>query len=432
MCFFLLFFFYEFLFLIKKMEKLNVLVIPSDNQGGVGFYRSSQPHLQLQKQFPDEFEVTINMNPNFYDLIGFKKYQLIHMHKALFPDMEQFKKAMQFFKEQGIVTVMDIDDHWKLSPHHPQFLSQQQSKSYNLVIENLKLFDYVTTTTEFFAEEIKRYNSNVKIFPNAIDPTDPRFAVNKKPSSKLRVGMIMGSSHEYDVKLLGNLSNQLAGMGDLDKIQIVLCGFDTRGTITMINPQTGERHQRTITPKESVWYRYETQLTDNYKIVSPRHKQFLDSFLWASVYPFSDMESYKRCWTKDMDHYYEHYSEIDVLLVPLEENDFNKVKSPLKVAECCFSHTAIIAQNFGPYTLDLKNILDRNGNITPDGNAMLVETSKNHKQWAKYIHKLANDRELLKTLQDRLYESTHEKYDLRNVTKDRAEWYKKVVSAKKS
>ena len=129
-----------------------------------------------------------------------------------------------------------------------------------------------------------------------------------------------------------------------------------------------------------------------------------------------------------MNHYYEHYSEVDVLLAPLEENNFNKVKSPLKVAECCFSHTAIIAQNFGPYTIDLKNIFDRNGNISPDGNAMLVDSSKNHKQWAKYIHRLANDPNLVKTLQDRLYDSTHEKYDLRNVTNDRATWYEKIVS----
>lgn len=414
------------------MEKIHVLVIPSDNQGGVGFYRSTQPHLQLQKQFPDRFEVTIDMNPNFYDLVGFKRYQIIHIHKAMFHDMEQFKKAMGYFKQEGIVTIMDIDDHWKLSPHHPQYLSQKHSKTDQMVRDNLKLFDYVTTTTDFFADEIKKVNSNVKLFPNAIDPTDPRFAVHKKPFNKLRIGMIMGSSHEYDVQLLGNLSNQIAGYGDWDKVQLVLCGFDTRGTLTMIDPHTGKQEQRPLHPMETVWYRYEKQLTDNYKIVSPQHRQFLHQFLWAGVYPFSDMENYKRCWTKDMDHYYEHYSEIDVLLAPLEENDFNKVKSPLKVAECCFSHTAIIAQNFGPYTIDLKSIFDRNGNIDHNGNAMLVDPSKNHKQWAKYIHKLANDPALVKELQDNLYNSVHEKYDLRNVTVDRAAWYEKIVAEKQT
>ena len=58
------------------MSKINILVVPSDNQGGVGFYRSTQPHIQLEHQYPDEFSVTFDMNPNWHDLISFKKYQI--------------------------------------------------------------------------------------------------------------------------------------------------------------------------------------------------------------------------------------------------------------------------------------------------------------------------------------------------------------------
>ena len=29
-------------------------------------------------------------------------------------------------------------------------------------------------------------------------------------------------------------------------------------------------------------------------------------------------EPYRRCWTKDMNNYYKHYENIDVLLVPLK------------------------------------------------------------------------------------------------------------------
>ena len=31
------------------MSKINVLVVASDNVGGVGFYRSSQPHKKLEE-----------------------------------------------------------------------------------------------------------------------------------------------------------------------------------------------------------------------------------------------------------------------------------------------------------------------------------------------------------------------------------------------
>lgn len=408
------------------MSKINVLVIPSENRGGVGFYRSTQPHIQLEKQFPEEFSVTIDMMPNFDDLANFDKYQIIHFHKGLFGNMEAFKKAMQYFKEKGIVTVMDIDDYWELNMYHPMYVGRKDGESERLIKENLKIADYVTTTTPLFANEIKKYNPNVFVIPNAIDPTDERFAVNKKPSDFVRVGLIMGSSHEHDMELLNNVSNGLP-KDVLDKIQFVLCGFDLRGTIRVYEKDKLVE-TRKVEPKESVWYRYEKMLTNNYNVTSPEYKEFLEMFMPNTQYPNVDKEHYKRCWTKDMNHYYEHFSEIDVLLAPLKETLFNKVKSPLKVAEAAFSHNAIIASDFGPYTLDLHNAIEKGGIINKEGNALLVDEGRNHKDWQKYIIKIVRDPELLKQLQDNLYESVHEKFDLRNVTVDRAEFYKKIVN----
>ena len=412
------------------MAKINILVVPSDNVGGVGFYRSTQPHIQLEKQFPEDFSVTIDMNPNFTDLHSFDKYDIIHIHKGLFRDMRSFLLAMEYFKETGKVTVMDIDDHWELSTHHPQYKSNEMYGLAKIIQNNLKLFDYVTTTTPIFAQRIEKYNKNVKIFPNAINPEDERFKVNKPASDKVRVGLIMGSSHEYDMALLDGISSKI-GPETLEKIQFVLCGFDLRGTIKTINKDTKEVTERPIQPKESVWYRYEKTLTDNYRIVSKDYQDFLELFLNNVQYPNVENEHYKRCWTKDINHYYEHYSEVDVLLAPLEVNEFNLVKSPLKVAECAFSHTALIASNVGPYTLDLKSAIKYGGEIDESGNAILVDPGKDHKNWAKYVKKVVNEPEFLKRLQDNLYESVHEKYDLRNVTKDRAEFYREIVNKKK-
>lgn len=408
------------------MAKKKILVVPSDNIGGVGFYRSTQPHIKLAELFPDEFDVTIDMNPNFKDHEALSKYDLIHIHKALFRDMESFEGFMKFAKENNIATVMDIDDNWNLGMHHPQAASQKIYKLDKVITHNLTLFDYVTTTTPLFAKEIAKYNPNVKVIPNAIDPTDERFQINKPESKFLRVGLIMGSTHEYDMALLNNIANKLKPE-TREKIQFVLCGFDLRGTIKMINQQTGEVNERPIKPKESVWYRYEKMLTDDYKIISPEYREFLEMFLNNVQYPNVENEHYKRCWTKDIDHYYSHYNEIDVLLAPLEVNVFNYVKSPLKVAECAFSHTAIVASNYGPYTLDLKSAVGYGGVTDPTGNALLVDETRNHKDWAKFVDKLANDPALVKQLQDNLYESVHEKYDLRNVTRDRAEFYKSII-----
>ena len=64
------------------MGKKKILVVPSDNIGGVGFYRSTQPHIKLSDMYPDEFDVTIDLNPNYNDHASFDQYDLIHIHKV--------------------------------------------------------------------------------------------------------------------------------------------------------------------------------------------------------------------------------------------------------------------------------------------------------------------------------------------------------------
>ncbi len=45
----------------------------------------------------------------------------------------------------------------------------------SLNLDTLSEVDYETTTTELFADEIRKFNKNVVIFPNAIDPKESQF-----------------------------------------------------------------------------------------------------------------------------------------------------------------------------------------------------------------------------------------------------------------
>ena len=76
-----------------------------------------------------------------------------------------------------------------------------------------------------------------------------------------------------------------------DEFQFVLCGYDLRGSMTMIDEKTGKQTQRPIKPEESVWYKYEQLFTDNYKIVSgwisyPR-LWFHKSCCWSNLCVYS-------------------------------------------------------------------------------------------------------------------------------------------------
>jgi glycosyltransferase involved in cell wall biosynthesis len=74
----------------------------------------------------------------------------------------------------------------------------------------------------------------------------------------------------------------------------------------------------------------------------------------------------------------------------------------------------------------LTHSLDKHGKFT-DGNALLVSEYSNAHDWAKYLEKLIKNRNFATDLGERLYESVKDKYDLKNVTKDRAELYKSLI-----
>jgi glycosyltransferase involved in cell wall biosynthesis len=349
-----------------------------------------------------------------------KEYQIVAFHRSIGQDFDRANDLIQKLNEIGVITVCDIDDYWMPGKEHPIHEIIRVNKINEKIMANLKVSKYVTTTTTIFADEIKKLNKNVVIFPNAINPNESQFKEPTLGSDRLRIGWLGGSSHLHDLQLLdlGRL------VPHKDKLQFVLCGFDTRGTVTEINQQTGEQKKRNILPHETVWAQYEKIFTQNLTTVSEDYKKFLLGYTQES-YPNEINEPYLRVWTKPVTSYAKNYSKFDVSLAPIKNHLFNRVKSQLKVIEAGFYKKAVIASDIGPYTIDLKHCLD-NGNFV-DGNAMLVDEKRNHSDWSKYIEKLLKNPNMAKDMGERLYETVKDKYDLNNVTKDRAEFYKSII-----
>jgi glycosyltransferase involved in cell wall biosynthesis len=402
------------------MSKINDLVLPSDTSG-VGKFRSVSPHIKLQNLYPEDFHVDIDYSPKINDINYWKKYQIVHFHRS-FGNMDQCANLVRSLKNLGIIMIADIDDYWMPTKEHPIHQLILENKMNQKIMDNLKAASYVITTTELFANEIKKLNKNVIVLPNAIDPNEGQFNQPTLPSDKIRIGWLGGSSHLHDLKLLDGMVSKLQPIQD--KLQYYVCGFDTRGTVTELNKQTGEQKQRPIRPEETIWVKYEEIFTNNYKIVSPEYKLYLDKFE-DSVYPKLDDENYVRVWTRPVDTYARNYSNFDISLAPIKNHIFNRMKSQLKVIEAGFYKKAIIASNVGPYTIDLKHALNK-GEFT-DGNALLVDDHKNHSDWAKYIKKLVDNPNMITDLGERLYETVKDKYHLDNVTKTRAEFYKSLI-----
>jgi len=403
------------------MSKIKLLVVPSDRTG-VGKFRSVDPHIFLQNMYGDDFHVDIIYDVPYDDLNFWTQYQIVSFHRSLGPDFEKANALIQTLNSLGIATVCDIDDYWMPGKEHPIHDIIRFNKINEKITANLKVAKYVTTTTTIFADEIMKLNKNVIVFPNAINPEESQFKQPTPESDKLRIGWLGGSSHLHDIQLLDQSFSKLSQYKD--KLQFVLCGFDTRGTITEINQETGEHKKRNILPHETVWAQYEKIFTQNFAYLSDEYKNYLLKYN-QEVYPNENQESYIRIWTKPVTSYAKNYSKFDVSLAPIKNTMFNRMKSQLKVIEAGFYKKAIIASDLGPYTIDLKHCL-KNGEFV-DGNALLVDENRNHSDWAKFIEKLVKNPNMAKDMGERLYETVKDTYDLKVVTKTRAEFYKSII-----
>ena len=407
------------------MSKIKILAIPSDKHG-VGKFRVMDPYKFIGDNHSNDIHVDISYNADNNDEF-FLNYDIVVFHTFIHQtNHDDNINRINWLKSKGIKVIMDIDDLWFVDQRHPMYHQVKASKIGEMKIEMLKLVDYVTTTTSIFAQTIKDRLKikNVEIFPNAVNEDEPQYKINKTESDKIRFGWLGGSSHLFDIELMSN-GISTTHNSYKDKIQFVLCGFDLRGTVTEIDSQTNQQRNRPIKPNETVWYKYEKIFTDNYSVISDEYKTYLNSFTDT---PYDDVnEPYRRRWTKEINSYATNYNTFDVSLAPLVESLFNANKSQLKVIEAGFHKKAIIASETDPYTLDLISAVD-NGVFNKNGNALLVNPKRNHKDWAKNMKRLIENPNMIEDLGERLYETVKDKYSLKKVCQDRVEFFKSIIN----
>lgn len=291
-----------------------------------------------------------------------------------------------------------MDDYWIPFAGHPARDLVMKNGTHIQIVEANAVADWVTTTTDIFARHIfNKVNKKVKVIPNAINPEMKMWTPVNIDSDRVRVAWIGGSSHERDLDKINGTFNKLFSDHDVkDKIQVVMCGYDTRGTMTEVNPVTKEERTRKIRPEESIWNKFESIFNDNGRANS-------DQYLRRKTLPIT--------------RYGEHYNYCDICLAPLDEHTFNECKSELKIIETGMMGKALIASDLYVY----KELLI-NGET-----ALLVDPKKNHKMWYKHIKQLILEPEYRQELANNLYNFVYPRYNLQKVTADRCDWYKEIL-----
>jgi hypothetical protein len=203
----------------------------------------------------------------------------------------------------------------------------------------------------------------------------------------------------------------------------------TRGNVDMIpnlpddlkekyRDKVFNSQQRDINSQESVYFFYEKILTDNHRLIkNPDYLQWLMNFERNVSYP--EEGNFGRRWTQKANIYAKVLDETDIVIAPLADSQFNRMKSNLKQVECWTRKLPIVCSDIPPYNVHGRHM----------ENCVLIPAEKNaHKYWKKYLKKLILDADLRKQLGEQLYEDFKEEYNLANVTKKRAEFYKAVVA----
>ena len=396
---------------------MKKILIYLTGENGCTLHRLVLPYAYINKEL---FEVHFGLEKDkLRDTEEIGKYDAIVFHRMLPHGLiEEIKKNCSNTK-----IICDVDDSLELSSSHIMY---QHYQTYNVTDEikkHIKMSDYITTTTNILAEKVKPFNPNVYIFPNALI-ADGEFKPIDNPSSKLRFGIIGGCTHITDMQLLYGMVNQLPA-DVLDKVQFVLGGFD-KGLI-QIPTADGRIETRLMPWEDNSWTKMEKILTNDYKTISKEHKELLTQYIQGMDYTTD--EAYRRIWTKDIWNYATIYDDIDVLLVPLVDNGFNKHKSELKMIEASVKNKACIVSDVYPYKICAINAIEKGGNINPEGNCIMVNNQKGSRGWAKAITRLVKDKELRDMIRINLHKLTEEgaKYDIRKVSEDRSKFLEEIL-----
>jgi len=265
------------------------------------------------------------------------------------PESADKLELIRLLKKKGKKIVIDNDDTYK--DHESVKLNEYFTKErvarglakVNSIYDAAVIeADLVTCTTEVLAEEYRKLNPNVVVLPNCVDP----FYFDEP----LR--------NESDVIRIG-ITGSVITSTDLDVVAPIIRHYEHDKRVRIVC--FGLPPNRLDNPKVASVYK------DEYK--------FMDSV---------DVEWHPAV---NADRYYEKINslKLDMMIMPREDNYFNRAKSNLKFLEASMFEIPVIATGF----LDGKSPYQAN----PE-DQKYMKIVMNNEGWVEAIEELINDKEL--------------------------------------
>lgn len=129
-------------------------------------------------------------------------------HLQLTP--EGYKTIGMLLQENNVKVIVDVDDYWVLPTDNPAYEAYEHNQnikhSIRRAIENaIKIADHLWTPNKLIYKQAKKINPKLTytIVPNAIDPDEGSWSMNKNFKSGVRFGYTGAKGHTKDIDKMG-------------------------------------------------------------------------------------------------------------------------------------------------------------------------------------------------------------------------------------
>jgi len=204
------------------------------------------------------------------------------------------REGINKLRQAGFKIVMDLDDSMELPIDHVLW-NVFESGVKNELIWCMQNSDAVLTTTARLAEEFSQYNKNVFVVPNGLPFDEKGFTLSTDKTSKSFFVWAGSETHKNDLRELPDLGDRLT-----------VCGYKT----------------------------------DASEPISKR--EWMD--ISQSILPYAKYEHHRT-----LDSYMKSYDGHSAALAPLEDTNFNRSKSNLKILEAGAKGLPIICTSVDCY-----------------------------------------------------------------------------------
>ena len=279
------------------MSKLRILGVGSQSSG-VTYHRLALPLSIMQKEY---CMITDTITE---ELLEEKQFNIVVVNRFL--EATPLISLLAWKEKFGFKLVVDIDDYWYLFEKHLSNYNYRKLGVTRIIQDYIKHADLVTTTHQRLYYEIIKINKKCEILPNALPFDKDQFTSVTIPHEKVNVIHTGSITHYPDMQQLKQPIQELAKSKVFrDTAKMVLCGFH----------------------EANAWH----------------WKQMMD------LYTCEGKLDYEILNAMPVDKYMNFYNEADILLVPLLDNKFNRLKSNLKALEAGAKRIPIMAYNRAPY-----------------------------------------------------------------------------------